>query len=87
MKDSSDTRTEIIGGAFFVRKKKSHRSERKKGKMRKSFHGRAIGRVSCACFFGKRDFLCGALWINDKKLSRFLEPFEGGDRFFYGKSQ
>jgi len=37
MKDSSDTRTEIIGGAFFVRKKKSHRSERKKGRNAEAF--------------------------------------------------
>ena len=60
MKDGSDTRTEIIGGAFFVRKKKSHRSERKKGKKCGSLFmgGQSAGPFALA--FSGREIFCAA---------------------------
>lgn len=54
--------------------------------MRKPFL-QADNRHFFAGFFGKRDFFRGATWINDKELSRYLKLLEGGDGFFYGKSQ
>ena len=88
MEDSSETRTEIIGGAFFVRKKKSHRSERKKDEKTCGglFYGQAIDTFSPGFSERERVFR-GATWINDKELSRYLKLLEGGDGFFYGKSQ
>ena len=54
--------------------------------MRRSFYGQAIDTFSPAFSERERVFR-GATWINDKELSRYLKLLEGGDGFFYGKSQ
>ena len=61
MENSSDTRTETIGGAFFVRKKKNYRSERKKGEKNAEDFLQADNRHFFACLFGKRDFFAQRL--------------------------
>ena len=88
MEDSSDTRTETIGGVFLSSEKEepSFGTEEGRKNMRRPFF-RAGNRHFFACLIGKRVFFRGATWINDKKLSRYLKLLEGGDGFFCGKSQ
>ena len=88
MEDSSDTRTEIIGGAFLSPEKEEPSFGTEEGRKNAEvfFYGQAIDTFSPGFSERERVFR-GAAWINDNGLSRYLKLLEGGDGFFYGKSQ